>query len=599
MPKTPCIAEVLWIALLLLASGSFPAGRASAQTGGAATAPAQNQNQFQLKVRSNLVVVRVVVRDGQGKPIGDLQKEDFKVFDKGKEQSISQFEVEASAQPAAGVESGSSHKSTASAAPSANFLALFFDDLHTTPSDMAYAGDAADKYLTANLQPNQRVAIFASGKMLSDFTADPKQIHEALSKLHARGQSPLENATDCPELSDYQATRILDESSDYSDVWIAAKDEGIHRCHLPDPDNPPPNMTKEEAEQMLEGRIYGVAQAVAEQAEFLARSNLQELEKIVEYVSRMPGQRTILFVSPGFMSQSQQYQLDRVMDRALRSQVVISSLDPRGLAVLLREADATISRSYLATGSVQASVYRNDSSREITATTVMSELASGTGGEYFHDNNDLKAGFTAVAGSPVYYLLAFAPTDMKDDGKFHSLKVTLAEKHKGFSVQARRGYFAPRSEAEAEAEAKRDAASDVEAHAQEQIREAVFSKTDRQQLPIALDAKLSTTKNDLRALSLFGHLDAKTLHFRKEGEHNVNTVTFVFAIFDQKENLLASQRRSARVNVLDGQLPGFFKVGIEADMTFQLKPGIYRIREVVADSEDQHMTALSKMIKIP
>jgi hypothetical protein len=33
---------------------------------------------------------------------------------------------------------------------------------------------------------------------------------------------------------------------------------------------------------------------------------------------------------------------------------------------------------------------------------------------------------------------------MKQDGKFHALKVTLAEKQEGFRIHARRGYFAPK-----------------------------------------------------------------------------------------------------------------------------------------------------------
>ena len=62
---------------------------------------------------------------------------------------------------------------------------------------------------------------------------------------------------------------------------------------------------------------------------------------------------------------------------------------------------------------------------------------------------------------------------MKQDGKFHDLKVELAEKHKGFSVQARRGYFAPRNAAEANAIAKPGGAPESDAQAKEQIREAV------------------------------------------------------------------------------------------------------------------------------
>src|ERR1700761_3972781 len=47
---------------------------------------------FSTKV--NLVMVPVVVRDGKGKAIGTLQKEDFQLFDKGKPQVISKFSIE-------------------------------------------------------------------------------------------------------------------------------------------------------------------------------------------------------------------------------------------------------------------------------------------------------------------------------------------------------------------------------------------------------------------------------------------------------------------------------------------------------------------------
>ncbi len=53
------------------------------------------------------------------------------------------------------------------------------------------------------------------------------------------------------------------------------------------------------------------------------------------------------------------------------------------------------------------------------------------------------------------------------------------------------------------------------------------------------------------------------------------------------------------MSVLDSQLPAFFEAGVEEDVTFQLEPGGYRIREVVTDSEDHQMTAASYNVKIP
>jgi hypothetical protein len=283
----------------------------------------------------------------------------------------------------------------------------------------------------------------------------------------------------------------------------------------------------------------------------------------------------------------------------------------KGLAVLIREADT--SRSYLpgTNPGLLETAHRVDSDRELVATAVLADVAQGTGGEYFHNGNDLGAGFGALAGSPVYYILAFAPKDVQQDGKFHALKVTLAEKEKGFKIQARRGYFAPKEgEAAPEAPAETRAASkepdamkeltplDPELQAQDQIRKAILAKTEVQEFPVALDVKLSEGQGETRQLSLFAHLDATPLHFHKDGDHNLNTVTFVFAVFDQQESLVNAQQRRARVNILDGQLPGFLKGGVDVNATFQLKPGVYRIREVVTDSEDHHMTTLSRDVTI-
>jgi VWFA-related protein len=601
--------------LLLVASdllvGSLRAFAQTSDNRGAAST--DSQPVFQLKVSSNLVVVRVVVRDAQGKPVEGLRKEDFKLFDRGKEQSISQFEVEAPTAPpstsAVVGTPGEAAKTTPPVMPN-NFLALYFDDLNTSDVDMIYVREAADHYLAANLQTRDRVAIFTSDQMLSDFTVDPQQVRTALAKLQASARS-LTRAHNCPDLSDYQATEISQQNPEYSEAWQMALDEAINRCKLlatnqdsdaglqggdsPASANPTTqSSTSSKADTQLDTMIRMMATHIVSQVELQARSNLEQLDHLVTYLSQMPGQRTIILVSPGFLSQSEQYELNRIVDHAVRAQVVISSLDPRGLAPP-RESEA--SRSYIAGRSGAAE--RLDSKRELVAADVLEEFAQDTGGEFFHNNNDLKVGFGALAGSPVYYMLAFAPTGMKPDGKFHALNVDLTEKRKGLSVQARRGYFAPKNEAEAEADAKRQAASDSEAQAREQIREALFSKTDSRQLPVQLGGQLSEVQGGKRELALATHLDATPLHFQKDGEHNLNTVTFIFAVFDERDHLITSQQRQAFVKVLDTQLPELFKEGVDMSMNFQLKPGVYRIREVVTDSEEHHLTALSTTIKVP
>lgn len=214
------------------------------------------------------------------------------------------------------------------------------------------------------------------------------------------------------------------------------------------------------------------------------RANLQALQEVVKNISQMPGERTVILVSPGFISQNGMLQVDRIIDQALRSQVVISSLDPKGLAVLMREGDATQKNMPSATGGAIRAVHSMDSDREFVATAVLADVAQGTGGVFFNNNNDLKAGFGALSGSSVYYILAFAPKDVKPDGKFHTLKITLAENQKGFTIQARRGYFALANEVEGGTQIKQLRNSDIAPQLPEQIQQAIVSQSDSGQLPV-------------------------------------------------------------------------------------------------------------------
>src|SRR4029077_11932373 len=82
-----------------------PPPEAAAKTDAAAKpaqVPASNESQevstrdtpTTFKVRVNLVLVRVVVRDSNGKIVPNLKKEDFQLYDNRKAQTISSFSVE-------------------------------------------------------------------------------------------------------------------------------------------------------------------------------------------------------------------------------------------------------------------------------------------------------------------------------------------------------------------------------------------------------------------------------------------------------------------------------------------------------------------------
>jgi len=123
--------------------------------------------------------------------------------------------------------------------------------------------------------------------------------------------------------------------------------------------------------------------------------------------------------------------------------VTISAIDARGLyttAIDASERGGSSSRDLMTGERVQRHSDEMNFNQD-----VMSELADGTGGTYFHNNNNLENGLKSLAAAPeVVYLLAISLENIKHDGSYHSLKVKVDQK--GLKTQARRGYFAPEKE---------------------------------------------------------------------------------------------------------------------------------------------------------
>src|SRR5262245_7228311 len=78
------------ISVAMLLMGSL-VGQQQQQT---SQPPGQTQDRFKFKVESQLVLVNVVARDKQGKPVTDLKRDDFTILEDGKAQRIASFDFE-------------------------------------------------------------------------------------------------------------------------------------------------------------------------------------------------------------------------------------------------------------------------------------------------------------------------------------------------------------------------------------------------------------------------------------------------------------------------------------------------------------------------
>jgi VWFA-related protein len=560
------------------------------QAGKSAEQPApQVEPTFKIQAERNLVLVRVVVRDSKGATVNNLSKEDFRLRDNNREQRILEFALEtAPAAPEAGAKPRS-RTLPASVIMPQRFLVVFFDDVHSSSGDIVHARDAADRYLASALQPDERAAVATvSGKVMLDFTADRGKLHEALFRLQAQPTIAKE-INPCPDISDYEAFQIL-ELQDQEALRVA--EDETDQC-LGEGSNGGATGNR------FRMQVQEEARRVLDLSTRQSQEALGQLEGLVRHLATMPGQRSIVLVSPGFFTTLLQARLDEVIDRALRSGVVVNTLDAKGVVVGIPFADASKPNSAI----VEYPLFRGHHERSATETLnehggVLADLASATGGQFFHNSNDLDAGFRKVGSPPeAYYVLAFSPDHLKPDGSFHHLKVTLVKSSgnfKGVTVQARKGYFAPQKALNAVDQAKQ---------AKDEIQQAVLARDELNEIPNRVFMQLVKLSGTEGRLSIWTQLDIRFLHFRKQGEVNEDKLTMVSVLFDQDGKEVAGQQKEAALNLADKNLTEIQKTGFTDNsgftfkVDFQVKPGDYVVREVVRDEQGQ-MSALSRPVKI-
>ncbi len=532
---------------------------------------------FQSKV--NLVLVPVVVRDGQGRAIGDLTKDDFQLFDKGKPQTIASFTVmKRGSAPPVGPPPAAAETAGVAITPQSQpnaperYVAYLFDDLNIEFADLALVKKAATRQITNGLQVSDRAAIYTtSGQTSLDFTDNKTKLAEAVDQIRVRPlyQHP---GRQCPDLSYYMADLIVNRND--QQAFQAATQETLACMNLD------PSKELSMAQQM--------AQAAARQeltiGEQGTRVTLGVIKNVIRRMTAMPGQRLIVIASPGFLAQTNEAIGDKadILDLAARANVMINSLNARGL--FTTEMDASQQGASSAAAQRLISQYYRESA--IATEDVLAELADGTGGTFFHNSNDLNEGFARVAAAPdVSYVLGFSPPALKPDGSFHRLKISLASR-KGASIQARRGYYALKHSRNAEEDAKAD------------IEDAVFSREEMRDIPVDLQTQFFKPDAATAKLTVLAKIDLRRLRYKKLDGRNEDELMVVSVLFDTNGNYVKGITKTVSMKLRDETLARLAS-GITVKTNFDVKPGTYIVRLVVRDAEGQAMAAQNGAVEIP
>ncbi len=549
--------------------------------GGQQNAPEVTQKDsaptFQSKV--NLVLVPVIVRDSHGQVIGDLKKEDFQLFDKGKPQTIASFTVQK--RGSAPQQEGDS-KVAPVETPDApgrpkvvfapeRYVAYLFDDLNVTFGDLVSVKKAANHHMDKGLETFDRAAVYTtSGQIALDFTDDRPKLQETIDRIQPKPMF-AHAGRQCPDLTYYWADLIVNKNDPMA---LNAATQETLVCMSMDP-------TQMSSAQQMAQSAARQEMSIGEQG---TRVTLSVIKNLIRRMAAMPGQRLVVIASPGFLAETPEAISEKaeILDAAAHANVMISTLNARGL--FTTNIDASQSGSYSPTTQTLISQYFEQSA--LATEDVLAELAEGTGGTFFHNNNDLNEGFARVAAAPeVSYVLGFSPTVMKPDGSFHRLKVNLVER-KGLAIQARRGYYALKHTSNAEEDAKAD------------IHDAIFSREEMHDIPVDLQTQFFKTDDTSAKLTVVARVDLRRLRFKKVEGRNNDEIAVVAVLFDRNGNYISGLSKTVSMKLRDETLTRLTS-GITVKNSFDVKPGTYVVRLVVRDAEGQAMAAQNGAVEIP
>jgi VWFA-related protein len=537
-----------------------------------------------LHLNVNLVQVHVTVRDSNGKAIGNLRKDDFLLYDQGKLQPISTFAVETresrieKAEAAAKTQVADNQPIPA-AVPSAlpdRFVALVFDDSHISIQDATYLRTQAFKFIDG-VAPMDRVGIFSSsGQMAHDFTKDKDALKQTLMGLVPRPLFPVDPSA-CPDMTHYEADQIVNYHNplvlEVLTQWV------LDRCPLPGCG------TADECRKMAESKVRTEASFVLDLGDTAAQFVYRFMEDVLRRLMGRPGERIMVLASPGFLTTISQYlDISGVIDRANQFNIVINTLDARGLYVLAPGGDIEV---YNYDPVVAGQIANFQIAAQSEQASVLRDFAQGTGGVYYGNSNDLAAGLNQLGAAPeVSYILGFYPQKQKMDGTFHALKVSLAQKNK-YTIQARRGYFIPRP------------LDDPAAQEHQEIVAAVFSRDEIVDLHLQIQTQYFKSSATEARLSVVSRIDLKGVRVRKSESWTLGNLTVVTAIFDDNGNYVSGHQKAVELKLQDPAYEKLLRTGLGVKTDFDLKPGRYLVRQVVSDSEGGQMAARNASVDIP
>jgi len=541
---------------------------------------------------AEIVTVDVVATDRRGEPVLDLRAEDFAVTEDGVPQPITAFEAVHRPAPGTPVapppvtappaEPRSSSNREPASRLGSHFV-IVFDELHLGPAEAVRARTAVADFLANGVADGDRVALVGTGEG-TRWTARIPEGRAALRQALDRFQPRLVGEAVRDRMTDYEAMRIdRDRDPIVTDVVMRRYlDTGEILQDTASPGNP----ALSQSDQVVGWRsdVQSRAAGVYARADARNEQALGVVGRALEALAAERGRKSLVFASGGMIQDPRLGIYRKVVTEARRVNAAVYFLDARGLSA----AQAGMQ------GEIGTRTEFRDLGSWFTEARERGEgsqaLAADTGGFSLSDGNDLAAGLSRIGREArSYYLLGYAPSNRKADGRFRTIEVKVSRE--GVRLRARRGYYAPGgNERRPEAAEGSDAA----------IQRALDAPFDLADVPLrAIADVLGSSETGKATVRITVEADVRGFAFTEKGGTARDTLEFLllvaredtgeFTRFDQQFEMSLRPETKAR----------YEKDGFPVTREVPLAPGRYQARIVARDRNGGGVGSLLHSFEVP
>ena len=392
----------------------------------AAAVSAQQQPVFRTGVQ--VVEVDARVFDKEGNFVTTLTRDDFEILEDGVTQTIVLTSLIGGS--AGSVGSGGSAGSvpveraepTERLVPGSRQTWIFFFDLnHLTPGGgFDRAKSSVEAFVKAQLPAGDMAGVVAGDQMVGGrLTSVREEILSHVRQVKARGDSRarmIELTREWPRFRNeeeaMQVARRIEEVRQRVLTRACSDDPGS--CTM--------------AESMVDQKAAGLASTIQKET----HETFAALNGLASGLARVPGPKTVVFLSNGFPSFGFENTLRTLVGQTARSGARVYAIDVRGL-----------DRS--GQGDMLDAVRFDDAAGGPPKFDALEDgvnsLAVDTGGLMIRNENNIGRALTQVAADAgTYYVIGYQPANTSFDGKYRKVEVRV--KQPNLKVRARQGYLA-------------------------------------------------------------------------------------------------------------------------------------------------------------